>query len=469
MACLRLIALFAAMVGVVMAGKAAAQTMDQLRPSIWDTEADVTTDDYGATGGQDQNATPPPPPVAPPTRLEAGSITPEPVPLPKRPPVVREDDPYGPLGWRLGGLTAYFALETGANFTDNVQQSANDRISDVGLLLAPSFRLQSDWERHSFAAWGSGQFVRYANESAYDTEEAEARADLRLDVLRTTTLDLASFYILTQETSSSINVPDNAIGTRNEAFYGGSVALEQGIGDFTTRLKTAVARQYYGDVQLPNNVTESGSEENYVELGLSLRGTYAPTPNMRPFVEVAYLPRYRDQKHDANGLDRNSDGYSAMAGLGFDPSPIWSGEMGMIYILRDYDDPALGPLVAFGPIGNVTWRPTELTSVVLSAATYLNEATSPDSSGTRNYSGQIDITHALRENIDLLGGFSASLQDSQGVDVRDITLTADAGFLWRITRWLAWKANYEFTWFDSNVAGSDYTENQVSVGIEIRN
>ena len=75
----------------------------------------------------------------------------------------------------------------------------------------------------------------------------------------------------------------------------------------------------------------------------------------------------------------------------------------------------------------------------------------------------------MRENIDLLGGFSASLQDSQGVDVRDITLTADAGFLWRITRWLAWKANYEFTWFDSNVAGSDYTENQVSVGIEIRN
>ena len=65
------------------------------------------------------------------------------------------------------------------------------------------------------------------------------------------------------------------------------------------------------------------------------------------------------------------------------------------------------------------------------------------------------------------GGAGVTYQDTQGIDIHDTELDANAGLTWQITRWLAWKANYEFTWFDSNVPGSDYTENQVSVGIEI--
>ena len=164
----------------------------------------------------------------------------------------------------------------------------------------------------------SGEFVRYRDESDYDTQEAEARADLHIEVLRTTAADLAGFYILTQDTASANDVPDDAIGTRDESFYGGSVALEQIIGDFTTRLKTGVSRQYYGDVTLPNNVVDPNTDQNYYELGFSWRTSYAPTPNLRPFVELAYLPRYRDKREDRNGLSRSSDGYAATVGVSFD-------------------------------------------------------------------------------------------------------------------------------------------------------
>jgi hypothetical protein len=466
MACPRLIALYGATAILLVAGHAHAQSVIDFRPTVWDTEADIALDDPSAA--QDAEAEiPPPSPEAPETTLEVDPPEEEP-PAPQV-QTATEDDPYAPLGWRFGNMRAFFAVEVGANFTDNVELSEIDRKSDVGLLLAPKFKIDSDWSRHKFTAEGSGSFVRYANESEYDTEEADARADLRVDVRRNTALDLAAFYLLTQDTAAAIDVPDEAIGTRTESFYGGSVALTQNAGDLLLRLKSGVAREYYGDVQLPNNVVDDGTDQNYVELAFSFRAAYAPTPSLRPFAEVAYLPRYRDEKNDRNGLSRSSNGYAATVGIGFDPSPIWSGEFGLIYIMRDYDDPSLAKLDAFGPIGRITWSPNELTSVALSAATYLDEAVDPLSSGTRNYSAELDISHEMRENLTLATGVGATYQDTQGVDIQDLELDANAGITWQITRWLAWKANYEFTWLDSNVAGSDYKENQVSVGIEVRN
>ncbi|MBL8908102.1 MAG: outer membrane beta-barrel protein [Rhizobiales bacterium] len=467
MLCPRLIVISAATAIMLAAGQAHAQSADELRPTIWDAEDEIAGGETAASTAE-SGTEPVPPPGADirQTLLEVSPAEPLP-PLPRR--RIAEDDAYAPLGWRIGNMTAFFALETGANFTDNVQQSNTGRKSDIGLLLAPKFNIESDWSRHKFTAQGNGQFVRYRDESDYDTEEAEARAELRLEVLRTTAIDLAGFYILTQDTASAIDVPDDAIGTRNESFYGASIALEQITGDFTTRLKTGVSREYYGDVTLPNNTVDSNTDQNYYELGFSWRTTYAPTPNLRPFVELAYLPRHRDKKEDRNGLSRSSDGYAATLGVGFDPSPIWSGEFGLIYMLRDYDDPALDPLATFGPIGRVTWRPTALTDLTLSAATYLDEATDPNSSGTRNWAADLDLVHALRENLKLLAGVGVTYQDTQGIDVTDVTLDANLGLTWQITRWLAWKADYDFTWFNSNLENSDYTENQVSVGLEIRN
>jgi hypothetical protein len=463
----RLIVITAATAIMLAAGQAHAQAADDLRPAIWGAEEDIAGDDAATSQAEGEiEPIPPPDGEMPRTTLE---VTPT-EPLPPLPPRrAAEDDPYAPLGWRFGNLKALFALETGANFTDNVQQSGTDRKSDVGLLLAPKFNIESDWSRHRFTAQGNGQFVRYRDESDYDTQEAEARAELHLEVLRTTAIDFAGFYILTQDTASAVDVPDDAIGTRNESLYGGSAAFEQIIGDFTTRLKTGVAREYYGDVTLPNDVVDPNTDQNYYELGFLWRTSYAPTPNLRPFVELAYLPRYRDKKEDRNGLSRSSDGYAVTAGVGFDPSPIWSGEIGLIYMLRDYDDPALDPLEAFGPIGRITWRPTEITDVTLSAATYLDESTDPNSSGTRNWSGDLQLVHAFRENLELQAGIGVSYQDTQGIDVTDVTLDTNLGLTWQINRWLAWKGEYDFTWFDSNLKGSDYTENQISVGLEIRN
>src|SRR5689334_4869924 len=135
MLCPRLIVITAATAIMLAAGQAHAQSTDGLRPTIWDAEDDIAGSDAGASAAQDEvEPIPPPDAGIPQTSLEVSPTEPLP-PLPLR--RIVEEDPYAPLGWRIGNMKAFFALETGANFTDNVQQSHTDRKSDIGLLLAP--------------------------------------------------------------------------------------------------------------------------------------------------------------------------------------------------------------------------------------------------------------------------------------------------------------------------------------------
>jgi hypothetical protein len=159
MLCPRLIVITAATAILLAAGQAHGQSTDELRPTIWDAEDDIAGSDAAASGTEEVvESIPPPDAELPQTSLEISPTEPLP-PLPQR--RIVEGDPYAPLGWRIGNMKAFFALETGANFTDNVQQSHTDRKSDIGLLLAPKFSIESDWSRHRFTAQGNGEFVRY--------------------------------------------------------------------------------------------------------------------------------------------------------------------------------------------------------------------------------------------------------------------------------------------------------------------
>ena len=58
--------------------------------------------------------------------------------------------------------------------------------------------------------------------------------------------------------------------------------------------------------------------------------------------------------------------------------------------------------------------PTDLTSVVMTLATSLDESSSATSSGTKTWSGRIDVAHELRENVTLLGGFGVEFEKFSG-------------------------------------------------------
>jgi hypothetical protein len=183
-------------------------------------------------------------------------------------------------------------------------------------------------------------------------------------------------------------------------------------------------------------------------------------------MELVYAPRFHDEKFDRNGLRRDSQGITASVGVTLDQGPLWFGEMALVYAMRDYEDSALATNDAIGINGNLTWSPTDLTSVVMTLATTLDESSSATSSGTKTWSGRIDVAHELRENLTLLGGFGIEFEKFSGGT--DTTLSPNFGVEWQLNPSLAWTAGYDGTWFEAASSGGNYNNQRVMTGIVLR-
>jgi hypothetical protein len=387
----------------------------------------------------------------------------EPPALLKRAPVT---DPFAPLGIRQGGITYFPALAIDAVGSTNASQSSSNAVAAFGLHLRPSLRFESDWVRHAWQGQASGDFTGYLKKGIVDTKGVDASSRFRLDIHHDIRAEFDASYRLNQVGAADREVPNSAIGDRTDHMLSTNAAVIRDFGAFEGQLKLGLERELFGDVKLSGGGKEDNSDRNNYSPSLGLRLAYIDPPALKPFVDVTYAPRFHDQKLDRNGLARDSQGVTANVGVILDRGPIWSGEASIVYAVRDYKDGALETNSAFGINGNLTWKPTELTAIVLTLETSLNESASATSSGSKTYSGRVDVTHALRENINLLAGVGLSIdKDTAGTDN---TITSKIGMEWQINPELAWTASYDGTWFKGDQSSDSYNEQRIMTGFVVR-
>ena len=225
-------------------------------------------------------------------------------------------DPYAAPGMKLGGMTLYPELEAGTVYTSNVGSSATDAKSDVGLSLRPSLRFESDWVRHSWTGQASGDFTAYLENDDFNSSQIDAGSKFRLDIRHTTRAEFDASYALGQESSADSEVPDTAIGNRTDHTLAANAAIIHDFGGLEGRAKLGIERQIFEDVELSGGGTEDNSDRNNYTPSLALRLSYTDPPALKPFVELAYAPRFHDEKFDRNGLRRDSQGITASRGRG---------------------------------------------------------------------------------------------------------------------------------------------------------
>jgi hypothetical protein len=388
------------------------------------------------------------------------------LPAAKRRKVKEESDHYAPQGIGSGGLILYPSLQSGLVLSSNPEQRHSGADAALGVRLSPSLRIESDWSRHALSLSAEGTFTDYPGHGIGAESTGRIESDFRLDIRRTSQADFESSYAVERSSASDSEVPDQAEGDRIEHEWGGIVTLTHQPGRFGVRLRGGLGYNRFEDVDLQGGGTEDNSDRNYVQPEIGLRLSYEATPAITPFVEAAYQPRFHDEAQDRNGFRRDSDGYLLKAGAALDSSPIWSGELALLYEWRDYDDRRLETLDAVGVTGNVVWRPTEFTTLTYTAATSLDETVSAGSSGTRVYELGASAEHLLRDNVALLAGAGVEFDVRDGPN--DVEFDGTLGVVYRFNPWLAWTASYDFTWFDSGFPQSDYAEHRLTSGIEIR-
>lgn len=375
------------------------------------------------------------------------------------------DDPYAPQGLGAGGLRLYPSLTAGGVATSNLGRRSDEQRPDAGLRLRPALRIESDWVRHSYTATASGDVIFYADNSDLDSRDAELANTLRLDVRRGSTLEMTGRYALNQSGLEDSDVPDTAVGYQTEHTLSASAALTHDVGPLQGRLRAGLTRRTFEDVSLSGGGTQDNGDRDYIEPSVALRVTYRDAPVFKPFVEAGYTPRLHVWDIDRNGLKRDSQGYTAAAGVEIDNGPIWAGEVALAYQHRTYADGALDSNDVLGVNGSVTWSPTELTRIVAGAETSIAETTSATSSGTRNWSFTLDASQALRDNLDVSAGTGVEFSRRDGGT--DVTYDASVSLSWKINPALSWTAGYDFTWLNAADGNSDYTEHRVSAGVTL--
>lgn len=395
-----------------------------------------------------------------------------PPPPPNLPPPPRkhpaEDDPYAPLGLRLGAVTLKPAITASGGYDTNPQRSSGAVKGSYFGRYEGDLAVQSDWNVHELRGKLRGGYTEYFSNGEASRPDAEGNLDLRLDATRDTRILLESRLKLDTQRPGSPDLTAAVKGRPLTYAYGGSVGVTHDINRLQLTLRGSVDRYDYEDAELTSGATLSQADRNQTQYELRARAAYELTPGLKPFVEGEIDTRQFDEKVDSSGYERSSNGAGASVGSTFEISRQLTGEVAAGYQNRKYEDPRLRNLR--GPVGNVAilWTPTPLTTVTLRGTAELGDTTIAGSSGTTARRINLEVAHALRRNLTLTGIATFSRTEYEGQDLREDFLSLGARLEYKLTRTFAIRAGFTHERLNSTAPGSDYTANVSQVGLRVQ-
>lgn len=378
-----------------------------------------------------------------------------------------EQDPYAPLGLRIGTFTVTPTLETGLTATDNALSSTNKQ---SGIFSDTTLRLKavSDWSVHqaeinAFAAWR--QAVSGPGES-----EPNLGIDgkLRYDLGRDHAINAAAGYELRREAAESpVAIPAGATRPLLNRFDA-SLGLERTAGQLRYAITGEISRDAYGDASLAGGGTLSQTDRNFTLADARLRVGYAVSPALTPFVEVEYGRRVYDNRIDASGYARSADRYALRGGVALDLGEKLNGDLAVGYVRESLDDARLADIGGLSLLANLNWSPQRGTKVSLTAGTTVEGTTTAGESGSLLQSATLGFERQIRANFTANAELSASLRDYSGTGDRDMTLAGQLGFTWWLNRNVGLSARVRHERLTSNLPGRDYTTNSAFLGLKLQ-
>lgn len=378
-----------------------------------------------------------------------------------------EEDPFAPLGIRVGAFVLKPAIEVMAGYDTNAPRSNVRRGSSL-VTVAPELQLRSDWARHELSADIRGTYTAYEAIPSLDRPHLEAKVNGRVDVSRRTRYDLEGRLTVATDSPGSPDLRADLAKLPVYTTVGGTAGIAHRFNRLEVALKGSVDRTDYQDSELTDGTTVSNATRNYTQYGTQLRGSYELTPGVKPFVELGADTRVHDEEFDAFGLQRDSRGMVARAGTSFEITRKLTGEVSVGYLTRTYSDPTLQDLRGLIIDASLIWNATALTTVRLNAKSSAEESTVAGVSGVLRRDVGLEVEHAFRRWLVGSGKLGFGHEDYVGSSREDERITASAALAYKLTRTAQIKGEFRREWLRSSVPGNDYTASIVMVGLRLQ-
>jgi hypothetical protein len=401
------------------------------------------------------------PPLAGPFRED---VLPEPRPF----PVDRElvENPFEPLGVRLGTFLLRPAVEIGVSATDNAD-GGEDKDGAIGLAVAPEIVIRSDWSRHQLDADFRGTGIFYGDEEI-DEREAEARVEGRYDLSSTTALGASAYYQYDLDSYTDPDTPSAAVERPPVHSFGSELSATRTVSRIGFTVRGAIDRDIHEDVALDGGGTADRGELDNTRYSVALRTSYELAPTFTPFLEVVAGRRVFDDRFDSGGFERDSRWGELRGGLIVDMGPKISGEIAVGYRHEILEDDDLDDIDAVTVNAGILWSPRRLTEVRLNLATTVEPTSAADSSGSVIYAGTLSVSRQLQPRLRIEAGASVEAEHFIGIGRDDTTIGGFAAVSYALNRNAAIIARYDYEQIISDAPGADSEENIIGVRVRLQ-
>jgi hypothetical protein len=376
-----------------------------------------------------------------------------------RPAKTSVNDPYAPLGLRVGALLVFPTVEGQVGQDSNPERRTGQKKGSTFVRTEAGFTAKSEWAVHELTADIKGGYSRYFQNQAADRPDAQGRIGLRLDASRDTAFDFELRGRIDSQTPGSANLTARAEGRPLTYQYGGSTGVTQRFNRLAVSARASIDKYDFADAPLGNGEVLSQKDRNYTQYGLRLRSGYEITPSLIPFAEALLDTRRYDLSTDNRGFQRDSNGMQLRGGASFELTRLVTAELAAGYGLRRYEDQRLRDLR--GPVveGTLNWSVSPLTNLRLRGTTEFEETTQTGSSGTVTRRLSAELSHAFLRNLVFNLAASYGRSDYNGISRKDDTLRALVGVDYSLTRNLVLRASYTREQTTSNVPGNAMSAN----------
>jgi hypothetical protein len=378
------------------------------------------------------------------------------------------DDPYEPLGLRLGSFDVLPFVEQSVGYDSNPNLLANVDQGSVVLKTEAGFTARSDWSTHEVEASLRGAYYLFTDTPSADRPEGDALLRLRLDANRDTAVEFSGNASLSTQQPGTLEQP--LIGNQRSQILGAGVGagVIRSLGPLTATLRGTFQHFDYENLDCDGCAQADQSFRNYSVYGGSLRLGYEVHPGFRPFIESTVDQRVYDQSIDPLGFARNSLGLTGSVGLAVDITRVVRGEVSLGYGGRSYDDARRDSLKS--PIfdASIVWTPTALTSVTFTASNSLADTTVATSAGSTVQSFGVEVAHALRRNITLTGFAGTAITSYEGLDTEETGINAGLKLDYKLNRSMVVRTSFTHLRQQSSAPDSDYTANIFLVGLRLQ-
>jgi hypothetical protein len=370
-------------------------------------------------------------------------------------------------GIPMGVFRLFPDLVTSVSYDDNVFRQPSITESDFFFTEIPTLLLDYTTNDSHLVLYADGTFTQYSKLTTVDTQLYDFGAKGLYDITRATEVSgNISYSQLEESLSSSNTLASQEAPTLYTLFdASGQVSVKPnrlgfvlgGSNDQYVYFNTPL----FGGGTLQNRDRDNTVYKGFAEVN------YDFSPGYSTYLKGTYNADEFAERFDRSGAHRSSDGYQVDAGVNILLGDLLQGTAYIGYVDQRYTHPL--PDIAGVDFGaNLTWYPTELLTLQLTASRQIVNTTFAGASGGDDRNVNLAATYEVTRQMFLNASFGYDDTAYKGAGLTETTPTFGVGAKYIVNHYAQLNLNYTFSSRDATFSGLNYDDNLVTLGLNLQ-